>query len=101
MKIRVISSVVLTCILIMVLLIGVSELPEFGSSDVPAHNEVMDRYNEESIKETHSYNVVTAIVLDYRGFDTLIEATVLFCAAIIILVSLKKTEGKSNEEFDS
>jgi len=101
MKFRVISSVILTSILIIVLLIGVAELPAFGSSDIPAHNEVMERYNSESIQETNSYNVVTAIVLDYRGFDTLIEATVLFCATIIIIVTLTKSEEGSDEKLNS
>lgn len=98
MKIRIVSSFVLTTILIMALLIGVSELPEFGSADAPAHNEVMVGYNENSIEETHSYNVVTAIILDYRGFDTLIEATVLFCTVIIILVTLN---GRKNHWMKS
>lgn len=101
MKFRVISSVILTCILIAVLLMGVSELPTFGSPDIPSHNEVMNRYNEKSIEETHSFNVVTAIVLDYRGFDTLIEATVLFCAMIIIMVTLSTSGDELNEKSNT
>ncbi len=98
---RVASSVILTLILIIVLLTGVTELPQFGLADAPPHNEVMEKFNSESVEDTGSYNVVSAIVLDYRGFDTLIEATVLFCAAIIIIVSLKKPEGESDEELNT
>lgn len=101
MKFRIISSVILTSILIAVLLLGVSELPEFGSADIPAHNEVMVRYNEKSIEEAHAYNVVTAIVLDYRGFDTLIEATVLFCAAISVLVTVSVVGDDANEKSNT
>lgn len=90
---RKITSVILTLILILVLLISVSELPEFGSKDAPMNNKVIEKYIEDSIEETGSFNVVTAIVLDYRGFDTLIEATVLFCAAIIIILVLRKESG--------
>ncbi len=43
-------------------------------------------------------NVVTAIVFDYRGFDTLGEATVLFAAVSGVLVALRvaipKKKGK-------
>ena len=85
----------------MVLLLGVSELPPFGDANIPAHNEVMARYNEQSIEETHAYNVVTAIVLDYRGFDTLIEATVLFCAVVSILVTLSISGDGSNENSNT
>ena len=98
---RVVSSVVLTCILIAVLLMGVTELPPFGAVDAPAHNEVMTLYNEKSLEDIGSFNVVTAIILDYRGFDTLIEATVLFTAAILIIVSLRITGAKEDEEFDT
>ena len=98
---RVISSVVLTTILIAVLLVGVSELPPFGAVDAPPHNEVMALYNEHSLDDTGSFNVVTAIILDYRGFDTLIEATVLFCAAILIIISLRVTEEGAYEEPDT
>jgi len=101
MKFRVITSIILTCVLITVLLMGVSELPTFGSPEIPSHNAVMERYNEKSIEETHSFNVVTAIVLDYRGFDTLIEATVLFCAMIIILVTLSTAGDELNEKSNS
>ncbi len=88
MKYRMILGTILTVMLISILLIGVSELPRFSDPSDPANNEVVQRYSEHSIEETHSLNVVTAIVLDYRGFDTLIEATVLFCAFMCILVTL-------------
>lgn len=38
-------------------------------------------YLENDIKDTQSANVVTSIVVNYRGFDTLGEVTVLFLAA--------------------
>lgn len=99
---RKITSVTLTLILILILLASVSELPEFGSVDAPMNNHVIEKYNKDSIEETGSFNVVTAIVLDYRGFDTLIEATVLFCAAIIIIIVLRKQTGElANEESHS
>lgn len=40
-------------------------------------------------KETSTNNAVTAIVFDYRGFDTLGEATVLFAAVTGVLVSIR------------
>ena len=39
-------------------------------------------YIDEGIKETGSANIVTSVVVSYRGFDTLGEVTVLFIAAI-------------------
>jgi multicomponent Na+:H+ antiporter subunit B len=39
-------------------------------------------YIDEGIKETGAANIVTSVVVNYRGFDTLGEVTVLFIAAI-------------------
>ena len=39
-------------------------------------------YIDEGVKETGATNVVTSVVVSYRGFDTLGEVTVLFIAAI-------------------
>lgn len=38
---------------------------------------------------TNANNVVTAVVFDFRGFDTLGEATVLFAAVSGVLVTLR------------
>lgn len=39
-------------------------------------------YIDEGVKETGATNIVTSVVVGYRGFDTLGEVTVLFIAAI-------------------
>jgi len=44
--------------------------------------EVGRYYIDEGIEETGAVNIVTAVVVNYRGFDTLGEVTVLFIAAI-------------------
>jgi len=48
----------------------------------PVISEMDDYFIENAQKETGSNNVVTSIVFDYRGFDTLGEATVLFTAVV-------------------
>jgi len=45
-------------------------------------------------KDTSTNNVVTAIVFDFRGFDTLGEATVLFAAVTGVLVAIRKAFPK-------
>ena len=55
----------------------------------------MDRYFiEHGQEETGANNIVSSVVFDYRGFDTLGEATVLFSAvtAVVMLLS-KSSEG--------
>jgi multisubunit Na+/H+ antiporter MnhB subunit len=68
-----------------------SEIHPFGEFD---EDPVMDEYIINNTQnETGADNGVTAVVFDYRGFDTLGEATVLFTAVagvILIFRRLKK-----------
>jgi multisubunit Na+/H+ antiporter MnhB subunit len=58
------------------LLFGMYELHDFGSPP-----SAMDDYIiEHAQNETGANNAVTSVVFDYRGYDTLGEATVLFTA---------------------
>lgn len=63
----------------------VLEMPEFGSPNAPAYIQTIPRYLENSIEDTGATNIVASIILDYRAYDTLGEATVLFTAALAIL----------------
>ena len=96
-----ILSIIITISLIIILLLGVNELPKFGEYDNPANNEVSHYYIEKTTEETGALNIVTGIILDYRAFDTFVEASVLFTAAIIVLLVLKRenqTRDTSNNE---
>lgn len=81
---------VITIALICILLLGVVDLPEFGGGKPPTHGEVSKYYIENSVKETGATNIVTGVILDYRAFDTFVEASVLFTSAIAVMVVLKK-----------
>ncbi|MCX6095476.1 MAG: hypothetical protein NT125_01915 [Candidatus Bipolaricaulota bacterium] len=61
------------------LLFAAGRLHPFGEPSAPAMD---DYFLAHSQAETGANNVVTAIVFDYRGFDTLGEATVLFAAIL-------------------
>ncbi len=56
-------------------------------------------YVDRSVAELNSPNVVTAVVVTYRGIDTLGEVSVLFLAAAAISLLLRST-GKKNDEGD-
>jgi multicomponent Na+:H+ antiporter subunit B len=68
---------------------GTHTLPPFGSAAGPIHQHVADRYLAKSEEETHSPNVVTSVLADYRGYDTLGETTVIFTAGIGVLLLLR------------
>lgn len=57
----------------------------------------MDDYIiQNSQTETGTNNVVTAVLFDYRGFDTLGEATILFTAVtgVVMLFRARKKGGR-------
>ena len=69
------------------LLLGVAEMRPFGE---PQISNMDDYFIANAQGEVAVNNVVTAVVFDYRGFDTLGEATVLFAAVVGILGLFRK-----------
>ncbi|HBN57074.1 MAG TPA: hypothetical protein DD414_09890 [Lachnospiraceae bacterium] len=88
----VLGSVALCFLLIAVLLLTVSYLPRLGDPDGPNNNEVSARYVEHGMEEFGAVNMVTNMILCYRGFDTFGETCVLFIAATCVIVLLRKNE---------
>jgi multicomponent Na+:H+ antiporter subunit B len=76
---------------------GTYSLPPFGTADAPIHKHVAPRYLEQSVKETMVPYVVTSVLADYRGYDTLGETTVIFTAGIGVLLLLKGRRRRSKE----
>ncbi|MHC4291385.1 MAG: hydrogen gas-evolving membrane-bound hydrogenase subunit E [Planctomycetota bacterium] len=68
-------------------------LPEFGSPSFIANNQgdtASQHYIQEGLNETGAANIVTSVILDYRAYDTLGEATVLFTSILGAVVILRK-----------
>lgn len=87
---RKLVSITFAVVIILMLLMGVNELPSFGTENKPTNNYVSERYIEKVVEDTGALNIVTGIILDYRAFDTFGEATVLFTGVIAVLIVLKK-----------
>lgn len=80
---------IVTSITGLLLLLGSLEMPATGDPDSPAATHVSPRYIEEGFAETAVPNMVTAVLADYRGFDTLGEVTVIFTGALAVLLILR------------
>ena len=79
---------------------GTIGLSPFGVADAPIHLHVAPKYLADSLKETMVPNVVTSTLASYRGYDTLGETTVVFTAAIGVMLLLKgrrRTPEKANQ----
>lgn len=62
----------------------------------PKESSMDDYFIENAQKETATNNVVTSIVFDYRGLDTLGEATILSTSIAGIMIIFRKLK-KENE----
>ena len=82
--------------LIGLLLHAALRMPAFGGADTLVDSEVTAYYVENTLKETGAENIVTGIILDYRGFDTLGESHVLFIAVCTVLLLLS-VKGEKDE----
>ncbi len=88
-RVRQLLVVVIILIISYALLVTVAEMPTFGAEDVPARNYVAERYIEGTVRDTGAVNAITAVIMDYRAFDTLGEVTVLFVAIAAALATLR------------
>jgi multisubunit Na+/H+ antiporter MnhB subunit len=68
---------------------ALKELPPFGQPMM----RVAKEYIEGGLNKTGAANIVAAIILDFRGYDTLGEATILFTAVIGVL-AIMRTVGR-------
>lgn len=65
------------------------DLPPWGDPSAPASNHVSPRYIEQTMEETSVPNIVTAVLADYRGYDTMFETIVIFSAGVACLLLLR------------
>ncbi len=65
-------------------------LPTIGDPDTPANGDISTYYIEHAVEDTNSPNLVTAVLADYRGFDTLFETCVLYLSGVVAMVTLSK-----------
>lgn len=76
-------------------------LPPFGVADAPIHQHVAPRYINDAIAETGVPNMVTAVLADYRSFDTLGEATVIFVVGIGVMMLLRGRRRRADGSEES
>ena len=74
----------------LLLLAASRDFPDWGDPHSPASSYRLSRhFITETINETAVPNMVTAVLADYRGYDTLFEAVVIFTAGIAVIGVLR------------
>ena len=69
-----------------------SSLPGRGDPLAPASTHVSPYYIERSVEDTETPTIVTAVLADYRGYDTLGETVVIFTAGLACILLLMRRE---------
>jgi multisubunit Na+/H+ antiporter MnhB subunit len=90
---KIIGAVALLIIFSFFLFTGL-KLHTFGE---PKERAMDDYFIKNAQNESGANNVVTSIVFDYRGYDTLGEATVLFSAVTGVLVLFRRLKKEKRE----
>ncbi|MEA3230805.1 MAG: Na(+)/H(+) antiporter subunit B [Thermodesulfobacteriota bacterium] len=83
------GGLILVVILGSVLIYGSLEFPPWGDPASPANSHVSPYYIEKSVEDTSVPNLVTAVLADYRGYDTMFETIVIFTAGIACIFLLR------------
>ena len=68
---------------------GSLEFPGWGDPNSPASTHVSPYYIEQTMEDTSVPNIVTAVLADYRGYDTMFETIVIFTAGIACILLLR------------
>lgn len=79
---------------------GTSTLPPFGAAKTPIHEHTSPRYLEDAREKRIVPNVVTAVLADYRSFDTLGETIVIFTAGMGIMMLLRTRRRRGVKDGD-
>jgi multicomponent Na+:H+ antiporter subunit B len=83
-------AALLTSLIGILLSIVAIDLPQWGDPTSPANTGIANYYLSSSLEKTHTPNVVTSVLGDYRGFDTMLETSVILIAGIAIMSILRR-----------
>ncbi len=83
------ASFILVLFIGLLLIWAVKDFPEWGDPQSPASSSpVSSHFIAKTGVDTEVPNMVTAVLADYRGFDTMLETVVVFIAGLAVLAIL-------------
>ncbi len=92
----IVSSLIFFGLFLVFAFLAVKDLPPFGEPSL----RVSHHYLESALEKTGAANAVASVVLDFRGYDTLGEATVLFTSIVGAFVILRRRGRKHRAAED-
>jgi multicomponent Na+:H+ antiporter subunit B len=71
-----------------------SDLPDSRDTSAPARTHIASRYIEQTYADTRTPNIVTSVLADYRGYDTLGETVVILTAGLAVILILPRKDRR-------
>jgi multicomponent Na+:H+ antiporter subunit B len=95
---RILSKVfalVATLLTGLVLFVAEADFPGFADTLTPASLHVSPYYITQTLHDTNVPNIVTSVLADYRGFDTMFETAVIFTAGLAVIAILRRLKSNN------
>ena len=80
------------------LVYGTADMPAYGDPTAPVHNDLTREFVSGTEHKIGIPNVVTGVLASYRGYDTFGETTVIFTAAIGVMLLLGGTRSQREDD---
>ena len=71
------------------------DLPDRADAEAPANQRVSPQYVLDAKEDTGATNIVTAVLADYRGYDTLGELIVIVTAGVACVFVLHRVRSQT------
>ncbi|MCF8067856.1 MAG: Na(+)/H(+) antiporter subunit B [Desulfobacterales bacterium] len=77
------------------MLYGTIDFPDWADPSSPASTHLSPYFIETAMHDTAVPNIVTAVLADYRGYDTMFETTVIFAAGLACFFLLRRFQRRA------
>lgn len=90
------------CLILGAMLIAATgDFPDFGDPGSPASSHLSTYYIENALHDAEVPNIVTGVLADYRGFDTMLETAVVLIAGLAVTFILRRQRDEDYVPEDS
>ncbi|MEN8232651.1 MAG: DUF4040 domain-containing protein [Thermodesulfobacteriota bacterium] len=83
----------------LVLVIAEADFPGFANPFTPASLHLSPYYITQTLHDTNVPNMVTSVLADYRGFDTMFETAVIFTAGLAVIAILRRFKKEDRHDL--
>ncbi len=97
MKTKLVTFIVLA-VMAVAFCAGTKYLPAIGDPNSAPNTHISNYYIENSHHDTAAHNIVSGVLADYRGFDTMFETSVMFVSGLVVTLILVKEIKKKGDK---